>query len=128
MPASRRGTFSTSSSMPDSPLCALSTVLLVMPAAPRSCMPTIQLVSRSSRQASISSFSVKGSPTCTAGRRSSEDSSSSTEAKVAPWMPSRPVAAPTTSTGLPAPDALAGISLPDSISPTHIALTSGLPL
>jgi hypothetical protein len=38
----------------------------------------------SSRQASSSSFSVKGSPTCTVGRFSSEASSNSADAMVAP--------------------------------------------
>ena len=49
----------------------------------------------SSRQASSSSFSMNGSPTCTAGRFSAERSSNSADAIVAPWMPSRPVLAPT---------------------------------
>ncbi len=48
----------------------------------------------SSRQASSSSFSENGSPTCTVGRFSSEPSSNSAEAMVAPWMPSRPVLEP----------------------------------
>ena len=67
----------------------------VRPAAPMSWMATIASVAISSRQASISSFSVKGSPTCTVGRFSSESSSNSAEAMVAPWMPSRPVLEPT---------------------------------
>ena len=49
----------------------------------------------SSRHASINSFSRNGSPTCTVGRRSSEPSSNVSEAIVAPWIPSRPVFAPT---------------------------------
>ena len=56
---------------------------------------TMASVAISSRQASSSSFSVKGSPTCTVGRFSSESSLNSAEAMVAPWMPSRPVLAPT---------------------------------
>ena len=45
----------------------------------------------SSRQASISSFSRKGLPTCTAGRSSSKRASRSVRWRaVAPWMPSRP--------------------------------------
>ena len=38
---------------------------------------------------------MKGSPTCTAGRFSSSLSSNSADAIVAPWIPSRPVLAPT---------------------------------
>ena len=52
-------------------------------------------VAISSRHASISSFSVKGSPTCTVGRFSSLSSSKLADAIVAPWMPSRPVLEPT---------------------------------
>ena len=54
-------------------------------------MPTSASVWKISRQASSSSFSVNGSPTCTVGRFSSLSSSNSAEAIVAPWMPSRPV-------------------------------------
>ena len=43
----------------------------VSPAAPMSWMATMASVAISSRQASISSFSAKGSPTCTVGRFSS---------------------------------------------------------
>ncbi len=63
----------------------------------------------SARQASINSFSRNGLPTCTAGRRSSLSSSSPAEAKLAPWMPSRPVAAPTSISALPAPAARASV-------------------
>ena len=38
---------------------------------------------------------MNGSPTCTLGRFSAEASSNSADAIVAPWMPSRPVFAPT---------------------------------
>ena len=48
----------------------------------------------SSSVASISSFSAKGSPTCTVGRLSSDASSNSADAMVAPWIPSRPVLEP----------------------------------
>ena len=51
-------------------------------------------VAISSRQASISRFSVNGSPTCTVGRFSSIEASNSAEAIVAPPTPSRPVLAP----------------------------------
>ena len=68
MPASRTGTRSRSSSMPSPPLPAISTEDEVSPAAPMSWIATIASVCISSRQASISSFSVNGSPTCTVGR------------------------------------------------------------
>ena len=48
-----------------------------------------------SRQASSSSFSMNGSPTCTLGRFCLDSSVNSAEAIDAPWMPSRPVLAPT---------------------------------
>jgi hypothetical protein len=67
----------------------------VSPAAPMSWIPTIASVFISSRHASSRSFSVNGSPTCTVGRFSSDLSSNSPEAIVAPWMPSRPVFDPT---------------------------------
>ena len=66
---------------------------------------TIASVAISSRHASISSFSVNGSPTCTVGRLLSESASNSALAMVAPWMPSRPVRLPTYTTGLPTPAA-----------------------
>ena len=81
--------------MPSPPLDAISTEDEVRPAAPMSWIATMASVAISSRQASSSSFSVKGSPTCTVGRFSSESSLNSAEAMVAPWMPSRPVLAPT---------------------------------
>ncbi len=81
--------------MPTPPLSAISEVEEVSPAAPMSWMATMASLAISSRQASISSFSVKGSPTWTVGRISSDFSSNSAEAMVAPWMPSRPVLEPT---------------------------------
>ena len=81
--------------MPTAPLPAISTLLLVSPAAPMSWMATMASVAINSRQASMSSFSMKGSPTWTVGRFSSESAPNSAEAMVAPWMPSRPVLAPT---------------------------------
>ena len=129
MPSSRRGAWATSISMPVPAFAAHSTLALVSPAAPRSCMPTIQSPCRSasSTQASISSFSMNGLPTCTAGRRSSDFSSSSTLANVAPWMPSRPVSAPTSMSRLPGPFACDRWSLSMRAMPTHMAFTSGLP-
>ncbi len=94
MPASRAGTFSMSSSTPRSPLAPISTAEQVSPAAPMSWMAITAPEAISSRQASSSSFSAKGSPTCTVGRFDSEASSNSADAMVAPWMPSRPVLEP----------------------------------
>ncbi len=128
IPSSRRGTRDTSIRRPVPDFEAHSIAALVSPAAPRSCNPTIQSVCTSSRQASISSFSMNGLPTCTAGRRSSDCSFNSTLAKVAPWIPSRPVSAPTRIRGLPGPSARAFTSSPTRAIPTHIAFTSGLPL
>ena len=81
--------------MPTPPLSAISEVDEVSPAAPMSWMATMSSDAINSRQASIRSFSVKGSPTCTVGRFSAEFSSNAAEAMVAPWMPSRPVLEPT---------------------------------
>ena len=75
---------------------AISKLEQVSPAAPMSWMPTIAPVFIASRQASSSSFSVNGSPSCTVGRFASVSSSNSAEAsRLAPWMPSRPVFEPT---------------------------------
>ena len=95
MPSSRQGTAFMFRRMPAPPLLAISTDEEVSPAAPMSWMATIASVAISSRQASISSFSTKGSPTCTVGRFSSMSSPKSALAIVAPWMPSRPVLDPT---------------------------------
>ena len=67
MPSSRRGTAETSTSMPTPPRPAVSLVAQARPAPPRSWIPTTSLVSSSSRQASMSRFSSKGSPTWTLG-------------------------------------------------------------
>ena len=80
--------------MPRPPLPAISTEEEVRPAAPMSWMAATAPRPISSSVASISSFSAKGSPTCTVGRFSSEASSNSADAMVAPWMPSRPVLEP----------------------------------
>ena len=80
--------------MPRSPLAPISTADDVRPAAPMSWIATTAPVPISSRQASSSSFSAKGSPTCTVGRFSSASASKLAEAMVAPWMPSRPVLEP----------------------------------
>ena len=80
--------------MPRSPLAPISTAEDVSPAAPMSWIAMTQSAAMISRQASSSSFSAKGSPTCTVGRFSAESSSNSADAMVAPWMPSRPVLEP----------------------------------
>ena len=95
MPVSRCGTCITSISMPAPPRDPISHVEQVRPAAPMSCTPMSASVCISSRHASSSSFSMNGSPTCTAGRFSADFSSNSADAIVAPWMPSRPVFEPT---------------------------------
>ena len=115
MPSSRRGTFATSMTRPVPARAADSALEAVRPAAPRSWMPVIQsawLWARS-RQASMSIFSRNGLPTCTAGRSSSKRACGSVrEARPeAPWMPSRPVSAPTSMRTLPTPSAFALASL-----------------
>ena len=95
MPVSRCGTSETSISTPAPPRDPISVVEQVRPAAPMSWMPISASVCITSRHASSSSFSMNGSPTCTAGRFSADFSSNSADAIVAPWMPSRPVLAPT---------------------------------
>ncbi len=94
MPFSRLGTLATSISMPAPPRLAISQVEQVRPAAPMSWMPTSSSPWINSSVASIKSFSMKGSATWTALRFSVDSSVISVEAKVAPWMPSRPVVAP----------------------------------
>jgi hypothetical protein len=91
-------------------------------------MPVMAPLAMSSRLASSRSFSVKGSPTWTWGRlASSESSLSSSLAKVAPWMPSLPVRAPTAMSVLPTPDAEAVMSSSFFMSPMHMAFTRGFP-
>ena len=127
MPVSRWGVLSSWRSMPTPPFSLISDDEHVIPAAPMSCIPTTAPVWIASSDASKSSFSVKGSPTWTLGRRASESSEISSEANVAPWMPSRPVAEPTMNTGLPTPSAVALTVSPTLTMPTDIAFTSGLP-
>jgi hypothetical protein len=112
---------------PTSPRSAISADDEVRPAAPMSWMATMWPERMSSSEASRSSFSVNGSPTCTRGRLASFSSERSSEANEAPWMPSRPVRAPTAITGFPMPSAFAVMSSSTFITPTHIALTSGFP-
>ena len=67
MPVARSGTRSSSMCMPPSPALASSEVAHDSPAPPRSWMPTTSPAANSSRQHSMSTFSVNGSPTCTLG-------------------------------------------------------------
>ena len=133
--ASRSGTSSSRTSMPPVPAAASSVVAQATPAAPRSWMPTTRPPAKSSRQHSTSSFSVKGSPTCTLGRfaasrrgtaatRPPNVALASTEA---PPTPSGPVVDPNRITLLPGPLAAATCRSPCRITPTQSALTSGFP-
>ena len=132
---SRSGTRSSQTFMPPSPAEASSDVAHDSPAPPRSWMPATSSSAKISRVHSMSSFSMKGSPTCTLGRfagpplpppsgPASKVSLASTET---PPMPSPPVRAPYRMTRLPAPDALARWISSCRITPTQSALTSGLP-
>ena len=82
--SSLQGTLSNSISIPNSPFDAISTLDEVKPAAPMSWIDMIDLSFINSKHASIKSFSVKGSPTCTVGFFASEFSSNSAEAIEAP--------------------------------------------
>src|SRR5213080_2692797 len=115
-------------STPTPPFAAISADDDVRPAAPMSWIATMWPEAISSRLASRSSFSVKGSPTWTCGRRRSLAWVSSSDANDAPWIPSRPVLEPTTTSTLPTPCAAAVIRSASRSSPTHMALTSGFPL
>ena len=79
----------------------------------------------SSRHASMSSFSRKGSPTWTVGRFASASSSNAADAIEAPWMPSRPVLLPTHQMGLPGASARARKMRSAGAMPSAKALTSG---
>ena len=95
MSAARSGTASRSTSAPSPARAADSLSAHVMPAPPRSCSPSSRPAPISSSEASIRSFSAKGSPICTDGRDASAPSSSVALARTeTPPIPSRPVAAP----------------------------------
>ena len=80
---------------PTLPLEAISTLEEVIPAAPISCIDSINPDDINSRHPSIKSFSIKGSPTWTEGLLSSSSSSENTsEAILAPCIPSLPVLEP----------------------------------
>ena len=127
MPVSRLGTLAMSISMPVPARAPISRGRAGEPRrahvldahAPRR-------VFRASRQASSSTFSMKGSPTCTVGRFSSLPSPNSAEAMVAPWIPSRPGLGPHVEDGVA--DALRA-ALEDPVRaarcPRQKALTSG---
>ena len=124
--ASRKGTRSSQTCIPPSPLLAISEVAQLRPAPPRSWIPSTSPAWSSSSEHSMSSFSVKGSPTCTAGRLLGPPSSKLSEAStLTPPMPSPPVNAPYRITRLPAPRALDTWMSSWRIAPTHSALTSG---
>ena len=84
MPVSRCGTMVSSTSMPVPARAGISEQAHANPAAPMSWIPRMAPVAIASRHASSKSFSVKGSPTCTVGRRASAPSSKVAEAMVAP--------------------------------------------
>ena len=128
MPLSRAGTRERSRVSPHPARAAISNAEEVSPAAPMSWIPTTRPLPISSRQHSISSFSVKGSPTCTVGRFSLALSSKTSEAMVAPWMPSRPVFDPRYTTLLPGPEARPKNRPSARATPTHMTFTRTLPL
>ena len=114
--------------MPPVPAAASSVVAQDSPAAPRSWMPATRSAAKISRQHSMSTFSANGSPTCTLGRLVSPSASKVALASTdAPPMPSPPVRAPNSTTWLPGPSALASLMPSARSTPTHSALTSGLP-
>ena len=79
------GTLSRLINTPTLPFEAISTLEEVIPAAPISCIDSINPNDINSKQPSIKSFSIKGSPTCTEGLLSSSSSSEKTsEAILAP--------------------------------------------
>ena len=114
--------------MPPVPAAASSVVAHDRPAAPRSWIPTTRSAAKISRQHSMRTFSANGSPTCTLGRLDGFESSKVALASTdAPPMPSPPVRAPNSTTLLPGPSALASLMASARMTPTHSALTSGLP-
>ena len=131
IPSSRRGTADTSTSMPTPPRPAVSLVAQASPAPPRSWMPTTSPESSSSRQASISRFSSKGSPTCTLGRlvwSATPPSSPPNPADartLTPPMPSRPVLEPSSTARFPGPDAMPRTRRSAGNAPMHSTFTSG---
>jgi hypothetical protein len=132
MSLARSGTVSSSIDIPPSPADASSDVAQDNPAPPRSWMPITSPAAYSSRQHSMSTFSVNGSPTCTEGNflRPEPDSSPpkvSDASTDTPPMPSSPVRAPNRMILLPAPEAKARWRSSLRSTPTHSAFTNGLP-
>ena len=128
MASSRAGILATSMSTPTPPRLAISEIELVRPAAPQSPRPTSRSWLSSSRHASMSSFSSKGSPTWTAGRLSSARSSNSWLAStLAPPIPSRPVVEPMSIMRLPGPAATARMMSSSRMTPSDMALMRQLP-
>ncbi len=114
---------------PSPPFAAISLLAPASPAAPRSRHAATSPLSITSSVASITSFSVNGSPICTLPRSSASDSSlKSLDAKEAPPSPSLPVDEPMSINLLPACCAVAVTILSSLASPTHTTLTSGFPL
>ncbi len=131
IPASRRNTDVTSTSIPTPPREAVSLVAHVSPAPPRSWIPTTRDSSSRARQASIRRFSSYGSPTWTFGRLLASNSASSVnpaEARtLTPPIPSRPVALPKRTARFPGPDALPSTRRFFGSTPRQRTLTRGLP-
>ena len=133
MPSSRRGTCATSISMPASPRWRALDERAGQ-AGGAEVLQADDPVARASRPArrrppSAASRGTGCRPARPAAAPRSAASKSVREARpLAPWMPSRPVSAPTRMIGLPTPSALrARRACPLRAMPTHIALTSGLP-
>ena len=125
----RSGTVSSWMAIPPSPADANSEVAQDNPAPPRSWMPITRPPAYSSRQHSMSTFSMKGSPTCTEGSflRDPVLSNVSDASTDTPPIPSSPVRAPNRMILLPAPEANAKCRSSWRNTPTHNALTNGLP-
>ena len=115
------------SEKPEPALAADSTIALVNPAAPKSCIPTKNSLVETSIQASINTFSKKGLPTWTVGLKSCSSSKLCEAKPEAPWIPSFPVSAPTNINTFPSFPVVARIKLSVFTIPTHIAFTKGLP-
>jgi hypothetical protein len=133
IPGSRRGTAEASTSMPTPPRLAVSLVAQASPAPPRSWMPTRSPASSSVRQASMSRFSSKGSPTWTLGRLAASSPSSlppkpADASTDTPPMPSRPVVEPSSTATFPTPEARPRTRRSTGSSPRHSTFTSGFSL
>src|SRR3954453_5141663 len=126
--ASRSGTLSSDTCIPPSPALASSEVAQDRPAPPRSWIPSTTRAWNSSSVHSISSFSMNGSPTWTAGRLVGPPSANVSLASTdTPPIPSPPVFAPYRMIWLPTPRALARCRSSCRMTPTQSPFTSGLP-